>query len=68
VARVDAKAVRILRDRRANRPEAANNCVRRLRRIFAWTLESGIYDVTANPARDVQLLEPARAGGFRYGL
>ena len=64
LSRFDAKAVRILRDRGADRPEAANNRVRRLRRIFAWALESGIEGVTANPARDVKLLRPKRAGGF----
>src|SRR5262245_21593262 len=59
-----AKAVRVLRDRRADRPEAANSRVRRLRRIFAWALEAGIEGVAANPARDVGFLKPTRAGGF----
>lgn len=64
LSRFDGKAVRILRDRRADRPEAANNRVRRLRRIFAWGLDAGIESVTSNPARDVPLLKPRRAGGF----
>jgi uncharacterized protein (UPF0335 family) len=58
----DAKAVRILRDRRADRREAANNRVRRLRRIFAWALENGLEGVKANPARDVPLLKPGTRG------
>jgi integrase len=62
--RFDARAVRILRDRRADRPEAANNRVRRLRRIFKWAVDSGIEGVTVNPARDVALLRPMRTGGF----
>jgi integrase len=64
LSRFDAKAVRILRDRRADRPEAANNRVRRLRRIFKWAVDSDIEGVTVNPARDVPLLRPVRAGGF----
>jgi len=58
------KAVRILRDRRLDRPEAANNRLRRLRRIFAWAMESGIEGVAVNPARDVSFLKPSRSGGF----
>jgi len=62
--RFDAKAVRILRDRRADRPEAANNRLRRLRQIFQWSMETGIPGVEANPARDVPTLRPSRVGGF----
>lgn len=53
-----------MRDRRADKREAANNRVKRLRRIFAWALENGIPGVTVNPARDVPLLKPERVGGF----
>lgn len=62
--RFGVQAVRILRDRRKDKPEAANNRVRRLRRIFAWAVAEGIEGVVANPARDVPLLKPSRAGGF----
>jgi integrase len=62
--RFGVKAVRILRNRRADKPEAANNRVRRLRRIFAWALEEGIDGVKGNPARDVPFLKPSRIGGF----
>ena len=65
--RFDAKAVRILRDRRAHRPEAANNRLRRLRQIFQWCIETGIPGVEANPARDVPTLRPSRVGGFLRG-
>jgi len=58
----NARAVRILRDRRKDRPEGANNRVRRLRRIFRWALEEGL--VNTNPVRDVPLLRPIRVGGF----
>src|SRR5262249_18516618 len=62
--RFGVKAVRILRDRRADKPEAANNRLRRLRRIFAWALEVGIDGVKGNSARDVPFLRPSRVGGF----
>ena len=62
--RFDAKAVRILRDRRADRPEAANNRLRRLRRLFQWALETGIAGIETNPAREVPPLRPLRVGGF----
>jgi hypothetical protein len=64
IERVNATAVRILLDRRADKRAAANDRVKRLRRIFAWALENGIPGVTVNPARDVPLLKPERVGGF----
>lgn len=64
LSRFDAKAVRILRDRRAERPEAANNRIRRLRRLFAWAIENQVHGITTNPAREVALLRPSRVGGF----
>jgi integrase len=46
-----AKAIRVLRDRKADFPEAANSRVKAVRQVFAWALD---YDhVTTNPARDV---------------
>jgi integrase len=60
----DAKAVRIIRDRKADKPDAANGRVRRIRQIFNWALEAEIEGVLANPARDIRLLRPTRPGGF----
>ena len=62
--RFDAKAVRIIRDRRADRPDAANNRVRRIRGIYNWALEDGVEGIKSNPARDIKLLRPTRPGGF----
>lgn len=66
LAHFTAKAVRILRDRKADKPEGANNRVRRLRSMFNWALrpENEELGVTANPARDVPFLKPKRVGGF----
>ena len=62
--RFDAKAVRIIRDRRADRPDAANNRLRRVKQIFNWALEVGVEGVRSNPARDIKLFRPTRPGGF----
>jgi integrase len=51
LARLSAKAIRVLRDRKANLPEAANGRVKALRRMFAWAMEADL--VAFNPARDV---------------
>jgi integrase len=49
--RLTSKAIRVLRDRKAELPEAANGRVKAIRRVFAWAIEDEI--VIANPARDV---------------
>jgi integrase len=61
-----AKACRILRDRKADAPEGANNRVRRLRALFRWATlpENEDLGIIANPARDTPFLKPRRAGGF----
>ena len=64
--RFTATSVRILRDRKADKPEGANNRVRRLRALFNWAAkpENNDRGVTVNPARDVTFLKPKRIGGF----
>ena len=54
--------VRTLRDRKADKPEAANDRVKALRTMFAWAVESG--KLTRNPARDVGKLRSG-SDGFR---
>jgi integrase len=49
--RLTAKAIRVLRDRKADLPEAANGRVKAIRRLFAWAMEA--EHITTNPARDV---------------
>jgi integrase len=51
IHRLTAKAIRVLRDRKADLPEAANGRVKAIRRLFAWAIEAEY--VTTNPARDV---------------
>jgi hypothetical protein len=55
--RMTAKVIRILRDRKAGLPEAANNRVKAVRRVFAWGLEN--EHVPNNPARDVSYVRNA---------
>jgi integrase len=64
IARMTAKAVRVLRDRKCNAPETGNARVKAIRRIFAWALENEIEGVVNNPARDVPFLKPKRQGGI----
>jgi integrase len=61
--RFNAKAVRVLRDRKKDFPEAANVRLKAIRRIFKWAIEEEVGNVTSNPARDVGRLKPKRIGG-----
>lgn len=60
LSRMSAKALRILRDRKAKLPEAANNRVKAMRAVFSWGLEQEY--VTANPAREVTRVRSATTG------
>lgn len=64
VERFTGRAVRVLRDRKRDHPEAANSRVKVLRGVFKWALENEAGGVTTNPARDVPFLRPKRQGGF----
>lgn len=57
------RAVRAIRDRKADKPEAANARVKAIRQVFAWGLEAEPDAVTANPGRDVAYLK-GKTGGF----
>lgn len=61
VARITAATVREGRERRADRPEAANEFVKTLRALFAWAVEVG--HTVGNPAAEVRLI-PATGSGF----
>lgn len=53
LARLSAKAIRVLRDRKIEKPEAANGRIKALRQVFTWAMEEEIPGVTMNFARDV---------------
>jgi integrase len=56
------KAVRILRDRRADKTEAANERLKAIRQAFAWAIEEEQEGVHDNPTHDVPYLK-GRVGG-----
>ncbi|NLS02281.1 tyrosine-type recombinase/integrase [Rhizobium sp. P32RR-XVIII] len=58
----NARAVRTLRDRKADLPEAANSRVKTLRGIFTWATSPGAEHVLSNPARDVPLFKTGSEG------
>ena len=52
------KAVRVLRDRKAGAPEAANGRVKAIRAVFSWALEE--EHVALNPAREIRRIKSAQ--------
>jgi integrase len=62
-AHINAKAVRVLRDRKLDAPESGNARVKALRQVFAWALSEETAGVQSNPAREVTYLK-GRPGGF----
>ncbi|WP_245263213.1 tyrosine-type recombinase/integrase [Azorhizobium doebereinerae] len=63
IEQISAKGVRVLRDRKAGLPEAANGRVKAIRQVFAWAIKAEPDMVSLNPARDVPYLK-GRADGF----
>lgn len=61
LSRITAKAIKVLRNRKLDRPEAANARVKAIRQVFAWGIQE--EHVNANPARDVKYLR-GKPGGF----
>jgi len=57
IALVTTKAIKVLRDRKVNTPEAANSRIKYLRGVFGWAIEAEVDGVTCNPARDVKYLK-----------
>lgn len=64
--KITSKAVRVLRDRKAETPEAANARVKALRRIFSWAIETG--DMESNPAREVPYLRSGSDGFHTWSI
>lgn len=53
LAAFKVKAVKVLRDRKAELPNAANERVKAIRQVFVWALDEEIDGVEMNPGRDV---------------
>ncbi|MFO1149095.1 MAG: site-specific integrase [Alsobacter sp.] len=65
LSRLTPAAVRILRDRKLEKPEAANGRVKALRQVLAWALkedEEARHLLRSNPARDVEYFSSASEG------
>jgi integrase len=60
INRLTTRTLRILRDRKALLPEAANNRVKAIRRVFAWALEQDLIE--NDPSRDVKRIKNATEG------
>jgi integrase len=59
-AQMEARNVRMLRDEKANTPEAANQIVKMLRQVFAYAV---VVDLAkANPAKEVPYLKTGTKG------
>jgi integrase len=62
VARMTRKAIKVLRDRKSETPEAANARLEAIRRVFAYALEEHDVIVQINPARDLPLFKSNSEG------
>jgi site-specific recombinase XerD len=58
--RLTAKALRVLRDRKASLPGAANDRVKALRAMFSWAIDHDIVD--ANPSLELKRIRYASTG------
>lgn len=56
------KAIRVLRDRKAETPEAANDRLKALRAVFNWATKKDVELALTNPARDVAYFQSAGDG------
>jgi site-specific recombinase XerD len=66
IDRLTTKALRVLRDRKADRPEAANNRVKVLRGLFKWAVADEF--IITNPARDLTMIKTASDGWHSWTL
>lgn len=60
-----AKSVRVLRDRKADLPEAGNSRVKAIRAVYGWAGMADVGLALTNPARDVRYLASNNPGGHR---
>jgi integrase len=64
--RLTPKAIRVLRDRKADKVEGANNRMRALRGLFNWAIRAGHMD--HNPVRDVGYLSNPSTGHHTWTI
>jgi len=66
IKRITGKALRVLRDRKANLPEAAIGRIKALRRLFSWAIDHDL--IATDPSRDVKRLTHASAGHHSWTM
>lgn len=64
VDRITPKALRVLRDRKTDLPEAANGRIKALRALFRWAVAH--EHVRGNPARDVERIRTNAKGATAW--
>lgn len=64
--RIDATHILMLRDRRADKPGAANNRLKYLGAMFSWAIERGVYKIGSNPCRDVKRIRYVSSGFYTW--
>lgn len=62
------KAVRVLRDRKAEYPNAANNRVKAFGYVFKWGMDAEPDIVKANPIRDLPKLKVKKGGHHSWSI
>jgi integrase len=66
--RLSRKAVKVLRDRKAETPEAANSRLKAFRRLFKWAIAEEIEGVSSNHAADVDKLGTSGDGWHTWTM
>jgi hypothetical protein len=60
--------VRMLRDRKSGRREAARHRLKTVSQMFEWAIENDVQGVVSNPVRHVKYPKPLPGGGITRGL
>ncbi|MBI1202585.1 MAG: tyrosine-type recombinase/integrase [Rhodopseudomonas sp.] len=66
--RIDANHMLLIRDRRRDKPGAANNRLKYMSAMFGWAIERAVYKLGANPCRDVKAIRYASSGYYTWTI
>jgi integrase len=64
-AEIEPRDIKKLRDEKRATPDAANNLVKLIRRLFTWACSDEVNLAETNPARDIVVLRSANPDGIR---
>lgn len=62
VIHLGIRALKVLRDRKAETPEAANMRLKSIRQVFKWAIDDETPGILTNPARDVEYFRSGSDG------